>query len=490
MSERRWFRSLYWRIALVFIVLLAVMLVAQAASFVWIAIRTEGGAPERVGREFAELVATDFEAELAANPAIDLRAYAAERLGELHRPAFVVLRDGTIVSPPGVQAPPGLERFAEFGARRRPFGPPPGAPGTGPRARRPREDGSRVGPPPMFGPRRLAMAPVRFDGQTVAFVFVSPAVGARRIAEVLGPWVSIGALLLLVGGTAVAALLVFRPAHAQLRALEAAARRFGEGDLDARAPAAGGDEVAAVGLAFNRMAADLAARQEELAAEDRARRQLLADVSHELMTPLTAIRGYAETLTLPQFGPASAEGQRYVRIIEEEGVRIERLVGDLLDLARYEAAGVSLVTEEVAVADLFDRVAARHGQSALEQGVVLDVQRPDETLTIVADPGRMEQALQNLASNALGHTPPGGRVTLSAVREGGRTLLRVADTGAGIPAEHLPRIFDRFYKADPSRAAGGSGLGLSIVRAIVERHGGRVTARSTPGTETVFEIAL
>jgi two-component system OmpR family sensor kinase len=498
---RRWYRSLYWRIALGFIVLLAMMLGVQAASFVWIAVQTEGGVPERVGRDFAELVAREFEAALVDEPGLDLKRYATTRLQELARPTFVTFPDGTVIAPPGETVPPGIQRFAELGQRRRtlgrgPEGPPERRPPPEMSGRRPRDDRGpwpgpgAEGPPPMFGRRRLAIAPVRSQGETVAVVLVSPSVGGRRIAEVLGPWISVGAFLLLVGGTAIAALLVFRPAHTQLRALEVAAKRLGAGDLSARAPGGGGDEVAAVADAFNRMAAELAARQAQLVDADRARRQLLADVSHELMTPLTAIHGYAETLTMPQFQPAAPEGQRHVQIIQEEVERIERLVGDLLDLARYEAGGVSLVTEDVRVADLFDRVINRHEKAAQEKGVSLDVRLPDQGLHIVADPGRMEQALQNLATNALRHTPAGGRITLSGERTGRRTFLLVADTGKGIPADHLPHVFDRFYKADPSRTESGSGLGLSIVRAIVERHGGRVAARSTPGVETVFEIEL
>lgn len=468
--------------------LLALMLGVQAASFVWIAVQTEGGVPERVGRDFAELVAREFEAALVEEPGLDLERYATTRLRELARPTFVVFPDGTVIAPPGEAVPPGIQRFAELGARRRRGRPPEGGRPRGDRA--PWPGPGADGPPPTFGRRRLALAPVRSQGETVAVVLVSPSVGGRRIAEVLGPWISVGALLLLAGGTAFAALLVFRPAHTQLRALEAAAGRLGEGDLSARAPSGGGDEVAAVAEAFNRMASELSARQVQLADADRARRQLLADVSHELRTPLTAIRGYAETLTLPQFQPAAPEGQRHVQIIQEEVERIERLVGDLLDLARYEADGVSFVNEEVRVADLFDRVVNRHENAALEKEVTIEIVLPDPDLRIVADPGRMEQALQNLATNALRHTPAGGRITLGAEAAGGRIFLRVADTGKGIPADHLPHVFDRFYKADPSRTESGSGLGLSIVRAIVERHGGRVAARSTPGLETVFEIEL
>lgn len=334
------------------------------------------------------------------------------------------------------------------------------------------------------------MEPIQQGDTVVAMVWVPPLTGLRRFADAVGAPLAIGVLLLLVAGTAIAALVIFRPAQARLRAVEDAARRFGEGDLAARAPAIGGDEVAAVAEAFNRMATDLTARQAQLVEADRARRQLLADVSHELMTPLTAIRGYAETLALPQFVPASAEGQRAVKVIQEEGERIERLVGDLLDLARFEAGGMSLEQDNVDVDELFERVSERHAKTAQDKGVEIVIE-PHDDVRMIADPHRLEQAVQNLAANALRHTPPGGQVKLGARRADGIVRITVTDSGVGIPAEHLPHVFDRFYKADRSRSqSGGSGLGLSIVKAIIERHGGAVSVRSRQGVETVFEIAL
>jgi two-component system sensor histidine kinase BaeS len=314
--------------------------------------------------------------------------------------------------------------------------------------------------------------------------------GWRRVAEAIGMPLALGGVLLLIGGTAVAALVIFRPAQARLRAVEDAAHRLGQGDLSARAPEIGSDEVAEVARAFNRMAGELTARQAQLIDADRARRQLLADVSHELMTPLTAIRGYAETLALPQFLPPSAEGQRAVKVIHEEGARIERLVQDLLDLARFEAGGLSLTLDNVDVDELLERVTERHARAAEEKQVRMVVDPQDEDIRLVGDAMRLEQVMQNLASNALRHTPPGGMVRLGAARTPDGVRLSVSDTGVGIPAEHLPHVFDRFYKADQSRSQSGSGLGLSIVKAIVERHGGTATVRSQPGIETVFEISL
>ena len=503
MSNRPWARSLYWRIGFGFILFLGITLALQFALFIWVAGVTEGGMPERMGRDFAELVASEFEAAIARDPAIDLEAYARKRINELHRPAVIILADGRTIAPPGVDVPPGMRMPGPFRARqdgrggdRRAFprsglsaeapgakaGPPPGqGPPPGATARMP------FGGPPRRGP---VMAPIEVNGETIAMVWIPPLTGLRRVVDELGTPLLVGALLLLLGGTALAALVIFRPAQARLRAVEDAARRFGEGDLSARAPAIGGDEVTAVAEAFNRMAGDLAARQAQLVEADRARRQLLADVSHELMTPLTAIRGYAETLALPQFVPSSKEGQRAVRVIQEEGQRIERLVGDLLDLARFEAGGISLSLELVAIDELFERVVERHAQDAQDKGVAVVIDPHDADLRLTADPHRLEQAVQNLASNALRHTPPGGTVRLGASRTPAGIILRVSDSGIGIPAEHLPHVFDRFYKADRSRTQSGSGLGLSIVKAIVERHGGSVSVGSTPGVETTFEILL
>jgi two-component system sensor histidine kinase BaeS len=491
-------RSLYWRIGLGFIFFLAITLGVQVALFIWVAGETEGGMPERMGRDFAELVAGEFEAALQRDDTLDLRAYAEKRIRELHRPAAIIFPDGTAIAPAGTQVPRGLRFPGPFrrrggegrggrggdgpGDRSRLEGAPPG--GSAP------EGG---GPSPrMFGPPRRGpvMAPIRHNDAIVAVVWVPPLTGVRRFAETIGTPMAIAGLLLLVAGTALAALVIFRPAQARLSALEDAARRLGEGDLSARAPAIGGDEVASVAHAFNQMAGELAARQAQLVEADRARRQLLADVSHELMTPLTAIRGYAETLALPQFVPGSKEGQRAVKVIQEEGERIERLVGDLLDLARFEAGGISMAQENVDVDELFERVSERHARTAHEKNVEIIIEPHDE-IRIVGDPHRLEQALQNLAANALRHTPPGGTIRLTARREAGRVRITVADNGVGIPAEHVPHVFDRFYKADQSRTqTAGSGLGLSIVKAIVERHGGAVAVRSRQGVETVFEIDL
>jgi signal transduction histidine kinase len=295
--------------------------------------------------------------------------------------------------------------------------------------------------------------------------------------------------------------VIFGPARRRLRGVENAARRLGSGDLSARAPARGGDEVAAVARAFNAMADDLADRAEALAASDKARRQLLADVSHELNTPVTAMRGYLETLRMPDFPLDDATRARYLDIVHDETTRLERIIRDLLDLARVEGGGGEIAMSRVTLAELFERVTARHERAAHDAGVTLSRVIEPGAETILADRDRLEQALQNLAANALRYAPAGSTIELRGRAhrtsqafglEKSEVIITVTDEGPGIPAEHLPHVFDRFYKAENSRAqdrSGGSGLGLSIVKAIVERHGGTVSVSSKPG-RTIFELRI
>jgi len=476
MSSRAWYRSLYWRIALGFVLFLAAMLVVQAALTVWVIGRAEDSVPARSLAEYASLVASDLATALAADEHLDLDEYLKSRYGALPRPTFVIMADGRVAGGRWGPPPDQVVRVArERLARPAPFG------GDG--AMRGR--GGRFGPPGPF-------APIVVNGRRIGTVVVQPRRPPGSVLRELGPVMSVIALALIAAGGALAALLIFGPAHRRLRGLEDAARQVGRGERGARAPESGGDEIAAVASAFNRMVDDLARRASELEASNRARRQLLADVSHELTTPLTAIRGYVETLAMPDLASDEAARLRYLEIVRDETMRLERVVGDLLDLARLEAGGGTLRIQDVPIGDLLARVVARHERPGQDRQVRLVTEIEAGADAVRADPDRLEQVLQNLATNGLRHTPPGGRVEVRARRSGDQIVLTVTDDGEGIAPEHLPFIFDRFYKADASRLneAEGSGLGLSIVKAIVERHGGTVTVTSTPGVETVFEIRL
>jgi signal transduction histidine kinase len=236
----------------------------------------------------------------------------------------------------------------------------------------------------------------------------------------LGPTLTWSGLALLAIGSTTVALVIFGPAHKRLRSLEAAARALGQGQIDVRADDRGGDEVSALARTFNGMAAELQARSAALSASDRARRQLLADVSHELMTPLTAIRGYTQTLAMPGLAVDPPTRARYFDIVDRETYKLEAIIGDLLDLAKLEGGGGTLSIEPVAVADLFDRIAERHEPTLRARNITLEQHVADD-LELDADVQRLEQALQNVASNALRHTPDGGRLELGARRSICRT---------------------------------------------------------------------
>jgi len=475
MSERAWYRSLYWRIALGFIVFLAAMLATQAGLFLWLAVGSSAGdlAPEALG-DLSRVVAADLAETLERDDTIDVGSHLRDRYGDVAAQIVVVSADGRVASTSLAPPPEPLVRLARARLAR-------GAPGR-----------FRRGMPRGPGPPGVGMAPVVVRGRAVAMVLVARDQPWRALVGELGPFMMLVAGLLLASGTALASLSIFRPAHRRLRALEEATTRLGAGELGARVPEEGGDEIAAVAGAFNTMAADLERREAELRVADRTRRQLLADVSHELMTPLTSIRGYLETLRMPDVPIDAATRERYHAILDDETHRLERLIGDLLELSRLEAGGFPLAVGDTSVAELFSRVTERHEREATERGVTLMTAVGDAAGVVRGDASRLEQALQNLAANGLRHTPAGGTVTLESRRVHEGVALTVRDTGVGIAPDHLPHIFDRFYKADESRrgAAGGSGLGLSIVKAVVERHGGTIEARSVPGSGTVFEIRL
>jgi signal transduction histidine kinase len=475
-----WHRSLYWRFAIGLFAFLALMLAAEVGLLLWTSERIAGSMPARSPRRLAAMVASDVSGELSANPTQNLSEYVFDQYGHIIQSFVVIMRDGR-VAPNHPDVPERLqeaisaerERMQDF-ERGRPGG--GFGDGRGPR-----------GVPPE---RPWEAAVVRIDGRVAGVVAVMAGPPPfSRVVRAMGPTMALVAATVLGLGSVLIALFVFGPARRRLKDVQGATERLGAGDLTTRVPERGGDEVAAVARSFNRMADELANRAQALDASDRARRQLLADVSHELLTPLTTMRGYLETLAMPNVPLDAATRDRYLSIVNDETHRLEHIVGDLLDLARLEGGGGTLKRERVPVAALFDRVVERHEQASVRRGIRFVSQIDPGAEYVEGDPDRLEQALQNLAANALRHTPDSGEITLSASVAGDSIHLRVRDTGPGIPQEHLPLIFDRFYKADTARrAAGGSGLGLSIVKAIVERHGGSIAARNDHGA--VFDISL
>jgi signal transduction histidine kinase len=490
-----WHRSLYWRIALGVVGFLAAMLAAQAMLFVWVVAQSGRTLPGQSPARFAQMIAQDAGDALERDPELDLSRYLNEQYAQYTHPFFVMLADNRVIAigdapiDSWVQATRALlrRRLSGHGDTHVPDGSDrdhparPGRANVVPTIERDDPEAAVLG----FQPMAFVV-----NGRVAGMVVVPPRAPFGFLLTRFAPMLSLVAAAVLIVGSVFTSVLIFGPPRRRLRGLELAARRVGAGDLSVRAPETGGDEIAAVAMAFNAMAADLSARAQALETSDRTRRQLLADVSHELNTPITAMRGYLETLTMPDLAVDEETRAKYLSIIADETSRLERLVGDLLELARLEGGPAALKIEDVPVSQLFARLAARHQFACQAARITIDESIGPGADVVRGDRDRLEQALQNLAANALRYAPAGSALRLGSRLDVEGITISVEDEGDGIPAAHLPHIFDRFYKADQSRHENsrGSGLGLSIVKAIVERHGGRVSVTSRPG-RTIFEIA-
>jgi signal transduction histidine kinase len=325
------------------------------------------------------------------------------------------------------------------------------------------------------------------DGGWVTAMKPSPSRGTLgRISATLGFLQSVWWQFLLAGIVAgLISLLIARwlarGMTQPLRDMAAAVRRMEVGDYTARVETRSRDEVGQLATAFNRMSAEL-----ELL--ERSRRDLVANVSHELKTPITAIRAHLENLA----DGIEQPDRDTMQVMLNQTERLGRLVDQLLDLSKLESGEVPLELEPVALAPVIRRVISEFSVGRAVTDVELDADVPDDIM-VEADRERIHQVVFNLVDNAVRFTPPGGAVSIRALRDSDdRIAVEVHDTGVGVAAEHLPRLFERFYRADKgrSRDMGGTGLGLSIVKHLVETMGGNVSVESAPGRGTTFSFTL
>ena len=292
-------------------------------------------------------------------------------------------------------------------------------------------------------------------------------------------------LVLITTGTVLgigAGIWMSRRMTAPLESLAAGAAEIGGGDLTYRVAPRGTEEMIGLAAAFNRMAADLETAET-------LRQHLLADVAHELRTPLTVLQGNLRAI-LDDVYPLDKEE---IARLYDQTRHLHRLINDLHELAQAEAGRLPLALADVDLATLTADAVDAFAPIAEAREVRLDSQVTGQPLHVRGDPARLVQILQNLLANALRHTPAGGTVTVSARRVSAAVEIVVQDTGEGIDPAHLPFVFDRFYRADSARSrdAGGAGLGLAIVRALVEAHGGTVGAASNgPDHGSTFTVAL
>ena len=344
--------------------------------------------------------------------------------------------------------------------------------------------------------------PIELGGSTVGYVelssastFNDEALAASQRAFLLA---AMGATLV----AALAGLWVSRSLSSPLLALAAAAARMAGGDLSARAPTRAssrsrdgqsrdgrpGDEIEQLAGRFNDMAARLQASFEALAAERDALRRFIADASHELRTPITALKMSNELLQ----GPAGDDPAARAEFLAQNAVQLNRLewiTHNLLDLSRLDAGITQLDLAEHDAGEIIAAAAAAFAPAAEQRGIALRVHHPSSPIPLICDRARVEIALSNLIENALKFTPQGGWVEVSAGAAGECVCLVVRDTGIGVAEEDRARIFERFYRGSNHRAD-GSGLGLAIVKSIAQAHGGTAFVESAPGQGSTFGIAL
>jgi len=288
----------------------------------------------------------------------------------------------------------------------------------------------------------------------------------------------IGAVLALLLG-----IIISRTLTRPIRELTQATHAISEGDLSQQVPVRTKDELGELAQAFNKMST-------ELSRSVNARKQMTADIAHELRTPLSLILGHAEAVHDGVLPPT----RENFEIIREEATRLEHLVNDLRTLSLADAGELTISPQVIEPERLVNEVASLYQYETRKKNITLNVNVASPLPAIEVDPGRMTQVLTNILDNATRHTPEGGSITLRARQIGTNVELSVQDSGPGVPAEVLERIFERFYRTDSSRQRdgdmGGSGLGLAIARSIVQAHGGQLSAESEPEQGLKIIISL
>ena len=314
----------------------------------------------------------------------------------------------------------------------------------------------------------------------------------ERLADILGA-LAIACIAALCVAVAVAGRGALRRLNVRLtdplRRLADASRRLGGGDLSARVEERGVDEVAVLGRSFNKMAGDIEELVAELRQLDEMKDQFVSAVSHELRTPLTSIKGYLEGILEEEAGPIGEQQREELEIVYRNATRLQDLANDLLTLARLESGRIEMEPVPLDVCELLRELCRELEPAARKQGVALELDF-NGPVEVEADDLRLHQAVGNLIGNAIKFTGDEGQVALRALARDGEAVIEVSDSGVGIPADELPRLKERFYRASTAGTAQGTGLGLAITHEIVEGHGGRMEVESRVGVGSTFRIRL
>jgi signal transduction histidine kinase len=421
------------------------------------------------GRVNQQALDTLFHEMMVINPAIEV--YLLDPRGQIvsyNAPEGVVKRERVDLAP--------IAAYIE-GKVRFPF--------TGEDPRNP--DGYKV----------FTTAPIESNGKKQGYLYI--VLGGEQyehVAEVLAQsYIAESAILVICIALAIAfggGLLVFARLTGRLKRLGSIMQRYAssqDAHEEIRYSANGRDEIDALGQQFNAMAERISQQFNALQQMDNARREMVANISHDLRTPLTTMRGYLETLSLQHNELDDAEKRQYIETALSHSQRLGNMIEELFELARLDSCESIVVAEPFSICELAQDVAQKYSLRAQEKQITLDVDLNPGTPLVYGDIGMMQRVLENLIENGLRNTPAGGQVSISIDNRSGNTFVRIADTGCGIPADDVPRIFERFYQTDKHRA-GGSGLGLAIVKRILELHGSAIQVKTEieKGTEFLFRV--
>ncbi|MDH3252145.1 MAG: HAMP domain-containing histidine kinase [Ignavibacteria bacterium] len=341
----------------------------------------------------------------------------------------------------------------------------------------------------------FSAAPVIMDERLYGYVYVI--LGgeeydsvAQRIVDSHILTLGIRGLLLSLMGAAFIGLVSIAFVTRKLRHITKTVNLFKEGDYTQRVTVASTDELDQLGAAFNEMADTITRNIESVRHSDTLRRELIANVSHDLRTPLASMQGYIETVLMKNESLSDEERSDYLKTILSSSERLTNLVHELFELSKLETNQVRPHPEPFSLPELINDLTMKFSPQAEKLGVRLSATTQQGLPFVRADIGLIERVLQNLIENAIKFTPRGGMVVVEAVRTDGKVLTRVRDSGIGIPDEELPHIFNRFYRARTKHDTPGTGLGLSIARKILELHGEEISVKSRMNEGTTFTFEL
>jgi signal transduction histidine kinase len=492
-SPRNWkepkVRSLYWKVSAVLLLLLLVLAVVQRT--VWD--RASMGFMAETDQKLNQTLAADlakrfspfmadsldyaaieyeFHELMVMNPRVEI--YLVDRKGDL----LAYFADPSKIKRMRVDVAP-IHQYTKDQTERLPF--------------------PIYGDDPRSPDRRkpFSAVPVSIGGKGDGYLYVilggeqyesTSSMVAESYILRSNAWMLLGTF----GLAAVSGLILFFWVTSRLRTMTGAVRQFSTGDHDARVTVASEDEIGQLGTAFNQMADTITENVRRLKANDDLRRELIANVSHDLRSPLANIQGYLETVLMKEETLTPQQRREYLDTALGNVQMLSRLVTELFELSKLDARQMQPEREPFSIAELAQDTTLKFQPRAEESAIKLKVDVPRDLPLVYGDIGMIDRALSNLLENALRYSKAEGEVTISVSPEIDGIGVSVSDTGDGIPAEDLPYIFDRFYRVEKSRnkAEGGTGLGLAIAKKIVELHDSTISVQSALRQGTTFSFSL